>query len=611
MSPPIACNASSDVSEESARCRSNGGIELTKSQDAALYELWLTKKDGDAFAELARRHAPVVYDLAARALGDRTAAEDVVQEALLDLALEPTRKPAEVGVVAWLARFAICRARNQRSSEKSRARRQHVVGLRRPEETMPDEHLEQKEELDRALSCAEPEERAVLAMRYLHGWEYDRIAQALETSEGAARVRVHRALTSVRERLGVEEARVSHRLAAMPLLALPAGVIDRAVRSALDAAGVPVPAAPPAASRLSQFLRAGVQTFGAALLIAGASSSLPLDASDGAQAASLGDGASPAHVVTQPGAGPAGSASAGGRTASAGRVAVPRPENWDGGALARLARGEPGPSFDAAASSRSESARSAPAAEPAAPAPGVAPLPAQNPTPTSALRPDPRGASAANCDPGSSDDGRADALGGVAHGAAAEQTAPVTERVPAIETRELPADEEPAVLAEEMPRRAAARGRAPVELDTEQLALVQQAAELVRSMVVGAVGEDEALQVASKVRRTGVREVRRKYKEASRHIRETGGTPAPKLSRRKLARLDRVLHLLVDIAFSQGRDPAEMRWPDGVDVATALQEVIRVLSAAPPAADSERRPDLVASEPQPGPADDPATAETR
>ena len=44
---------------------------------------------------------------------------------------------------------------------------------------MPDEHLEQREELDRALSCAEPDERAVLAMRYLHGWEYDRIAQAL------------------------------------------------------------------------------------------------------------------------------------------------------------------------------------------------------------------------------------------------------------------------------------------------------------------------------------------------------------------------------------------------------------------------------------------------
>jgi RNA polymerase sigma-70 factor (ECF subfamily) len=212
---------------------------LTKSDDAALFELWLTRKDGDAFAELARRHGPVVYDLASRALGDRTAAEDVVQEALLDLALEPTRKPAEVGVVAWLARFAICRAKNQRSSERCRVRRQQIVGLRRPEEAMPDDHLEQTEELEHALASAEPDERAVLAMRFLHGWEYDRIAQALDTSEGAARVRVHRALSNVRGRLGVaDDAKVARGMAAIAIIPMPAAKLDGAIRAALDAAGV-------------------------------------------------------------------------------------------------------------------------------------------------------------------------------------------------------------------------------------------------------------------------------------------------------------------------------------------------------------------------------------
>src|ERR1043165_7318588 len=118
------CNAASAVAERNSTCRPHGDLRSMKCDDAALFERWLTARDGDAFAELARRHAQVVYDIAARTLGDRTAAEDVVQEALLDLALEPTSKPAEVGVPAWLVRFAVCRARNQRSSGRSRARRQ-------------------------------------------------------------------------------------------------------------------------------------------------------------------------------------------------------------------------------------------------------------------------------------------------------------------------------------------------------------------------------------------------------------------------------------------------------------------------------------------------------
>ena len=117
-----ACNASPPGTEEISTCRSRGDLPVTKPDDAALFERWRTGRDGDAFAELARRHAPVVYDLAARTLGDRTAAEDIVQEALLDLALEQSRRPAEVGIVAWLARFAICRAKNKRSSERATTR---------------------------------------------------------------------------------------------------------------------------------------------------------------------------------------------------------------------------------------------------------------------------------------------------------------------------------------------------------------------------------------------------------------------------------------------------------------------------------------------------------
>jgi RNA polymerase sigma-70 factor, ECF subfamily len=558
---------------------------LTKSDDAALFELWLTKKDGDAFAELARRHAPVVYDLAARVLRDRTAAEDVVQEALLDLALEPTRKPAEVGVVAWLARFAICRARNQRSSERCRTRRQQIVGLRRPEEAMPDDRLELKEELDRALSAAEPDEQAVLAMRFLHGWEYDRIAQALETSEGAARVRVHRALSSVRSKLGADadEPKVARGMAALGIIPLSTAKLDASIRSALDAAGVPFAPSP----AVPAGLRTVMLGFGAAVLLATAAS-LPsalessYDAVSGEASVELASAASGAASKSV--ARPASIASA--RAASFG---VPRPENWDGGALARLARGETS-DVAPAAPSAPRTGEAPAATEEVAAEPVPTPAVTEPQQPSSAFGPSERGASAANCDPGSSDDGRADALGGFARYVAPE---PVTERVVVEETA--PPADFPDVVTDDRAEpgvRIVSRGRRIDALDASEKALVDEAAALVRDAVAQAADGDPSLdrETLSRVRRVGVRAVKH---EVRRLHGEEVVAARPTASARKAAKLARVFSVLVDYAFSQGADVSGLRFPDGVDVASALEELIRVLSAAPLDAAS-RRPDIAA-----------------
>ena len=233
-------NACSPDSEGSVEDRNNRSYALEREvADAVLYERWQSARDDRAFAELARRHGPVVHDIAARAMGDRAAAEDVLQEALLDLALERSDKPNKVGIAAWLVRFAICKARNRRASEQSRARRQRVVGSRRPEETMPDRRLEHSEELEHVLGHAVPEERAVLAMRFLHGWSHSRIASALSISEGAARVRVHRALRSVRSRVRDGD-RVAGRaaLALAPVAGLSPARLDETIGSVLRDAHV-------------------------------------------------------------------------------------------------------------------------------------------------------------------------------------------------------------------------------------------------------------------------------------------------------------------------------------------------------------------------------------
>ena len=557
---------------------------MTKQDDAILLERWRTARDGDAFAELARRHVPVVFDLAARTLGDRTAAEDIVQEALLDLALEETARPAEVGVVAWLARFAICRARNKRSSERSRARRQQVVGLRRPEDAMPDDELERKEELEHALEAAQPEERAVLAMRFLHGWDYDRIASALSTTEGAARVRVHRALANVRSRLGVgrENEAVTSGLAALAFVPMSPSWMSGAISSAIGGASVPVNPAP--LPGLTSVLRASMLGAGAAFVIGAAIVLAPatFDAADsGAASSATVEFASADAAATARGG--AGALDADGFALAGAGTTGARPMDWDDGALARLAR-----------SGSSSPATETPAPEaPADAAPQQAPVPpaaapAEQQT-SGAFRPDQRGASAANCDSGPSDDGRADAPGAFVRPAAVE----VTER-PATDDGESAATGEPARLSvSQAAARAATVGRAFEDLDASERALVEQAAALVREALAKAGGTAAAGSGdASRVRRDGERSVRRQLREYRRQAAHGG----ERLSGRRAAKLSRLVSVLIDFALNSGADADSIRWPDGVDVATAMAELIRVLEAAEGGA--TRAPD-VASEPAP------------
>ncbi|MBK7644630.1 MAG: sigma-70 family RNA polymerase sigma factor [Planctomycetes bacterium] len=209
--------------------------------DGTLLDRWRESRDGDAFAELARRHTPVVFDVSCRVLGERGLAEDILQEALLDLALEPTRKPAEVGVAAWLVRFAVNRARNRRAAERRRTRRQTMAASERPEEFMPEDALERKDELERVLGGCGAEERALLTLRFLHGWEYAQIASALSIHEGAARVRLHRALEEVRSRLHAgrgetDATRVERVLGALPLASLSRESLDASIRAAVEKA---------------------------------------------------------------------------------------------------------------------------------------------------------------------------------------------------------------------------------------------------------------------------------------------------------------------------------------------------------------------------------------
>jgi len=362
-------------------------------------------------------------------------------------------------------------------------------------------------------------------------------------------------------------------MAAIGMIPLSAAKLDGVIRAALDAAGVP--AVPMGASRLPGALRTGIQMFGVVALLAGAAASFPKSFESGAGAGGL----ETAQVAALTAAGgvraPVREFSA--VVSSSAALAIPRPENWDGGALARLARGESDVTAADALPPRAEPKPAAAQEAAAAPAPVAAPV-AMNDQPPSAFRPSARGASAANCDSGSSDDERADALGGFFRPAVLET---VAEKAPADVA---PVAEE--VVAEPAVRRhVIVRGRPFEALDASEQVVVEQAAALVRD-VVAQVAPDAVLAgdpaAIRHARRTGARAVKRQVREWRRQA--APGTP--RISARRAAKLQRLLDVLVDYALASGASTDGLRWPDGVDVASALQDLIRVLSSAADAAAS-------------------------
>jgi RNA polymerase sigma-70 factor (ECF subfamily) len=593
------------------------------NDDCTLYERWLENRDGDAFAEISRRHAPVVYDLAVRYSGDASLAEDLVQEALLDLALAGTRKPIEIGLIAWMARFAMCRARNIRSSERSRRKRQQIVGGRRREEVMPDDHLERDEELQHALSQAEPGERVVLAMRYLHGWDYGRIASALVISEGAARVRVHRALGTLRSRLGVVPAAASNGngngragnrtngrngkngkaahsspivgiVAAQALHQMPAGLLELGTQNAIDAAAAAATGSVAGHSGAHTAPRVGrltLQTLGlsSAFVLVTAISLTATEPSE-ILTAELPSVAT-FLVSTQPGA--ADDASVGGSIDGRWRGNLPRPPRWDGGVLERLRRdGDVTPT---------------PVTAPAEPGLTDAPEPAPQPTddipveraperPVEVPRPISRDARAATRDSVSSDDERAGFSGGGSMlstvGSSAEMRAH-TDVQPG-----LPADlvdPDPALSPRRVDGLVAAT---PLrDLPPEQAQLVAEAAELVLRVVAADGVDADGLARDRKQITRQARRLKKQYRTTRKRLRraaldqDQAAIHYESAVAAKVRTAQHVLRLLVDVVLADGREAGDLLWPDGADVTAALEDVVSVLGTLLPDGASATEPD--------------------
>ena len=172
-------------------------------EERTLFDAWVRRRDPEAFTQVARRYAAMVYATCVRVLKNTADAEDVAQECFETLAT--LRKPPS-SLGAWLHAVATNKSLNRLKSEGRRVEREKRFAESLPKigaPTWDDVYLY----VDEAIAELPENLRGPVVAHFLAGQTHDEIARAEDVSRAAITQRIHRGVEKIRETLkrrGVE-----------------------------------------------------------------------------------------------------------------------------------------------------------------------------------------------------------------------------------------------------------------------------------------------------------------------------------------------------------------------------------------------------------------------
>ena len=161
--------------------------------------------NAEAFAVLYDRHSRPAYSLAYRMMGEKQAAEDLVQDAFLKLWRSATSYRVErASVRTWLLSIVHNRGIDQLRSLASRRRTQEKVEASAPK-SQPSEAFaqswrnSQREQVREALSTLPKEQLKTLELAYFSGYTHVEIAELLDVPLGTVKGRMRLGLKKIRD----------------------------------------------------------------------------------------------------------------------------------------------------------------------------------------------------------------------------------------------------------------------------------------------------------------------------------------------------------------------------------------------------------------------------
>lgn len=175
--------------------------------DMVLLARYAGSRDAEAFTELVRRYAAVVYGTCLRVLGNEADAEDVAQECFLELARSAPKVRGAGGSLAGFV-HALARSRSVdfvKRASRRRKREREVSG--RVEQGSDWAEIERV--VDAAMEELPEEMREVLVVHFLRGATQGEMAEAAGVDQATISRRVARAVGLLRDKLAGQGVDVS------------------------------------------------------------------------------------------------------------------------------------------------------------------------------------------------------------------------------------------------------------------------------------------------------------------------------------------------------------------------------------------------------------------
>ncbi|OAI46637.1 hypothetical protein AYO44_11010 [Planctomycetaceae bacterium SCGC AG-212-F19] len=170
--------------------------------DDGLLARFTTDRDEAAFAELVRRHGPMVLGVCKRILRDPNDADDAFQATFLVLARKATPLDGRRPLACWLFTVARNLALNHRlAAARRRAREKEARAMRSTEPGEQTAWDDMGEVLDAELGRLPEKYRAPLILCHLQGLTHEAAARELGWPAGSLAKRLTRGLELLRERL--------------------------------------------------------------------------------------------------------------------------------------------------------------------------------------------------------------------------------------------------------------------------------------------------------------------------------------------------------------------------------------------------------------------------
>jgi RNA polymerase sigma-70 factor (ECF subfamily) len=186
-------------------------VRREKAERLADEELmpWIAEKDPEAFEVFYDRHGGVAYALAYRILGDRTAAEDCIQEAFISIWRSGARFDRTRGSVrSWTLSIVRNRAIDALRSKAGKAPKltfdDDAILEARPAEELTEEEAMRHEtatEVRGALSQLPDEQSKCIELAYFGGFSQSEIARMLNVPLGTVKGRMRLGLEKIRGEL--------------------------------------------------------------------------------------------------------------------------------------------------------------------------------------------------------------------------------------------------------------------------------------------------------------------------------------------------------------------------------------------------------------------------